>query len=184
MGGSYLFILLQSNYFDATVTFLEQLFLHSSYFFEELPFRNSHFLATVIFSEYLLSRSKTSTEQPLLRNRKFIRAATFQNCYLFGREIVKGKDSHRRTRFSNQVLLHSINFFREDTFSKKLIFQKRNIPYYLIFWRATFLERLLFQMTLSSIAATFSEEPLSQNVFLQKSYSYASSPQLHILFIS
>ena len=31
-------------------------------------------------------------------------------------------------------------FFRTATFWKKLIFQKINIPHYLLFWRATFSE--------------------------------------------
>ena len=47
------------NYFDITVTLSEDLFLH-----EQLGFlRNSVFLAAVLFSEYLIFRSETSTEQ-------------------------------------------------------------------------------------------------------------------------
>ena len=51
---SYFFALLQIKYFDATVTFSVQLFLPSSWFFEQLLFQNSHFFAAVRFSEELL----------------------------------------------------------------------------------------------------------------------------------
>ena len=88
--------------FFRTVLFLEKLLFHISTttsthqllfrriyffrpaaFFKEHRFRKSHFLAAVIFSEYLSFRNETSTEQPLCENRKFFRAATFRNSYLF-----------------------------------------------------------------------------------------------------
>ena len=50
---------------------------------EELRFWNSHFLAAIIFSEYLPFGSETSTEQSLLENRKFFKAITFRITYLF-----------------------------------------------------------------------------------------------------
>ena len=53
-------------------------------FCKELRFRKSHFLAVIIFSEYLIFRNETSTEQPLCENRKFFRAVTFRNSYFFG----------------------------------------------------------------------------------------------------
>ena len=68
---NYFFTLFQSNYFDATVSFSEQLFLQTSCFFNELLFQNSHFFA-VIISEQLLFQSKYSTEQTLLGNRKLL----------------------------------------------------------------------------------------------------------------
>ena len=83
---SYLFTLLQSNYFNTTVTFSEQLFLQSWYFFsgasQELLLRSSHFFKIATFSE------QTSTEQRLLENRYFFRAGTFQNTDLFGGKTV------------------------------------------------------------------------------------------------
>ena len=83
---SNFFKLLWSNCFDATVTLSEQLFLQSSCFFKELCFRKIHFLASIIFPEYLIFRSETSSEQPLLENilRKFFRAVTFRKSHFFG----------------------------------------------------------------------------------------------------
>ena len=119
------FKLLQSNCFDTAVTLSEQLILQSSCFFEELRSRKSHFLASVIFSEYLVFRSETSTEQPLLESRKFFRAANFRNSHFFGEAIAQNKDIYKRAPSSKQVLLHSISFFRRATTSKKLIFERK-----------------------------------------------------------
>ena len=71
------------NYIDTTVILSEHPFLQSSCYFKELRFRNSHFLAAVIFSEYLIFRNITSTKQPLYENRMFFRAVTFRNSYFF-----------------------------------------------------------------------------------------------------
>ena len=60
----------QSNYFDATVTFSEQLFLQTSCFFKELLFQNSHFVAVVI-SEQLLFQSKN------LQSKRFLRIGSY-----------------------------------------------------------------------------------------------------------
>ena len=79
---SYFFTLL--NYFDKTVALLEHLFIRPVAFFKELRFRKSYFLATVIFSEYLIFRNQTSTKQSLCENRKFFRVVTFWNSYFFG----------------------------------------------------------------------------------------------------
>ena len=62
--------------------FLQQLFLQSSCFFKESRFRKSHFLAAVIFLEYLIVRRETSMEQPLIENRKLFRVVTFRNTLL------------------------------------------------------------------------------------------------------
>ena len=91
------------SHFFRTALFSEKLLLHTSLttstqqllfrsiyffraaaFFKELRFRKSHFLAAVIFSEYLIFSNETSTGQPLCENRKFFRAVTFWNSYVFG----------------------------------------------------------------------------------------------------
>ena len=74
-----------------------------------------------------------------------------------------------------------------------MIFQKINFRITYFFWRVVFLEQLLFQKTLPSIAATFLEELLSynhDNSMLQHNFweellfrSYDSFPQFHFLFI-
>ena len=65
-------------YFGASIS-SEQLL------FKELHFRKSHFLAVVIFSEYLVFRNET--EQPHFENRKFFRVVAFRNSYIFGEVI-------------------------------------------------------------------------------------------------
>ena len=137
---SYFFSLLQSSTFGTRANFLEQLFLQSSCFFEELRFQNSPILAAVIFSEQLLFQSKTSMEQPLRENRKFFRAVTFQNRYFFVMEFFKMKIPTEELLFSNRFCTAS-TFFRRATIWKKLIFQKRNILHQLPFLQKS---RLLF----------------------------------------
>ena len=80
--------------FFRTALFSERLLLHTSltHFFNtsfgasilRSSIFKSHFLAAVIFSEYLIFRNQTSTKQPLCENRKFFRAVTSQKSYFFG----------------------------------------------------------------------------------------------------
>ena len=71
-------------------------FFKAAAFFKELRFRKSHFLAVVIFSEYLIFRNETSNEQPLCENRKFFRAVPFRNSNFYGGVIAQNKDIYRR----------------------------------------------------------------------------------------
>ena len=120
--------LLQSNYFDTTVTFLEQLFFQGICFFLTSSFfQNNHFFAAAIFSEQLLFQSETSTEQPPREYKMFFAVVTFRNSYLFGGGIVQTEDIYRRATFSKQLLLQSINFFRRATFWKKSEFFRKSI---------------------------------------------------------
>ena len=91
-----------------------------------------------------------------------------------------------RTKISTEALLFQIRYFctastisEELHFGKKRIFQKRNIPHYSLFWRATFLERLIFQKTLSSMAVKFSEELFFYNILFQKSYHFTATLSFH-----
>ena len=125
---------------------------------------------------------------------------------LLWEELVPNKDIYKRATFSNHVLLHSINFFRIDIFSRKVPIQNRYI-----FRTITFLEKansskkhysemhtfsgeLLFQgdyffkRPVFPLAVTVSEELLfhkirifSENLLF---HSYSSFPQLRFLFIS
>ena len=185
---SHFFTLLQSNCFGKTVALSEQLFPQRSCFFEELRFRESPFFAAVIFTEFLIFRNETSAEQPLLENRKFFRAVPFRNSHFFGGGIAQNKNIYRRAPLSKQALLHIISFFRRATSSKKLIFQKRNITYFLLFpksypfqrghffKRRYLLQQLPFQKSYFLTTYFFSEELLF--------HSCASSSQPHLLFIS
>ena len=71
-------------------------------------------------------------------------------------------------------------------FQKSYILEKANFSekqysavYTYFFWRTAFLERLLFQKTLPSIAATFSEELLFYNILFQKSYYFIATVPFH-----
>ena len=75
--------------------------------------------------------------------------------------------------------MDSISFYRRATISKKLIFQKINIPDYLLFLESYLFRAATFQRTLPSVAATFSEEVLSHNILFQKSCSFTAPPSLH-----
>ena len=165
---SFIFEEATSSYFFRVITLTQQLLFRSSYFFrsstffDELLFQNSHFFAAVIFSEQLLFQSETPTE-PLLENRKFFRVVTFWNSYLSGGGIVQNEDIYRRDTFLKQV--RSIKCFRRATFLKKTSFSEKQYPALsTFFWRATFLDMLLFQTTLSSL----------QQLFFQKRYVFTT----------
>ena len=151
---SFIFGEASSSHFFMVTTLTKQLFFRSSYFFrsscllKEFLFQNSHFFTAVIFSEQLLFQSKTFTEQPL--------TGSSLGQLLFEIGIVYNKNIYIRATFSKQVLLHSISFFRRATFWKMIVFQKRNIPYCLLF-----LESYLLR------APTFSDELLYHNILFQ-----------------
>ena len=152
------FKLLQSNCFDTVVILLKQLFLQSSFFFEELRFRKSRFLASVIFSECLIFWSETYTEQSLVENRKFFRAVTFRNSHFFGGEIAQNKDIYRRAPLSKKLLLHQL-------FQKSSIFEKADFSEKKYSAFSTFSEELPFQS-----GHFFKRHYLLQQLLFQKSY--------------
>ena len=137
---NYFFTLLQSNYFDTTVTFFG-----GAISSEQLLFLRCSFFRTVTYSmlisQQLFFQSETSTEQSLFENKTFFKTLSFRDSYLFGRGIVQNKDLYRRATSSKQVLLL-------HTYWKKRTFQN-NIPHYL------FLESYLFGATTFSKNATF-----------------------------
>ena len=104
---------------------------------------------TALFSEKLLLH--TSSEWPLRQSRR----ATFSNQFC-------------TTSNLKSYVLEKANF------SKKAIFC---ITYF--FWRAAVLEQLLFQMTLPSMVATFSETLLVHNILFRKSYYFTDRFPFH-----
>ena len=148
--------LFQSNQFTTTVTFSEQLFL------EQLHFLRSSFFITVIFFEgVFFFRIATFSEQTS-ENSHFLRIGSYLGQELFRIKI-----------FTVELPFRSRYFCTASTFSEK---QYSALPF--SFWRATFLERLLFQKTLfqkTLLTATFSEELLFYNVFFQKSYYFTDT---------
>ena len=135
---SYFFTLL--NYFDKTVALLEHLFIRPVAFFKELRFRKSYFLATVIFSEYLIFRNQTSTKQSLCENRKFFRVVTFWNSYFFGGLIAQNKDIYRRI-----PLIEAGTSAQHQLFQKSYIFEKPTFPGELPFHKGYFLKAYFFR---------------------------------------
>ena len=194
--GFFFFLTLpQSNHLTTTVTFSEQLFLQSIFFYRGAHFQNSHFFAAVIWSEQLLFLGKTFTEESSLENRKFFEFVTFWNSSLFGRGIAQDKDIYRRGTFWKQILLYSISAFStfwshllkksimenfipcavRATFWKKLVFRKAIFRITRIFWRATFSSGDFFKRR------TFSQYTFSEKLLI---HSQASFPQMHFLFSS
>ena len=176
---NYFFTLLQSNYFDTTVTFFEHFFVRAAAFFEELPFPEQSPLHSGHFSEWLLFQNKTSIEQSLLERSQFLRTGTFWSTDILGGETAQNKDISRRGTFSTQVLSRSINFFRRVTL-RKLIF-RNSIPEQLLFRVVTFLKDLTVHSSYFFRRATFSQHTFSEEMLF---HNCASFLQLHFLFIS
>ena len=104
----------------------------------------SHFLAAVIFTEYLIFRNKTSTEKSLCENRKFFRAVTFWASQFFCRVIDQNKDIYRRAPLIGAGTSVQHQFFQES-----YIFEKPTFPGGLPFQSSHFFKRcyLLQQQT-------------------------------------
>ena len=110
--------LFQSNYFDTTVTFSEQLFLQSSFFFfEELLFQSSHFFRSSYFFRTAAFSERNFYRQPLFEKKKL---ATFRNSYHFAEELFRIKIS------TEELLFRSRYFSTGSTFSEKLHLEKDN----------------------------------------------------------
>ena len=138
-----------SRHFQDNIIFGEA---NSSHFFRVLLRHNGYFFGAAIFSQHLLF-----LEELRFWNSHFLAAIIFSEYLLFGSETS-----------TRQSLLENRKIFKVITF---------RITY--LFWKATFLEGLLFQKRLPSIAATFSEKPLSQNILFQKSYYFTATLFLH-----
>ena len=109
-------LLFRSRYFFRTATFYEELSFFTTS--QQSFFQNSYFFRKLLSSSQFL--------RIVLQGRYFLEHRPFSCRHCLG--------IFRRGPSSNQVLLHSINFFRRVTFSKKLIFWKSNMPYGLHFY--------------------------------------------------
>ena len=183
---SFFFTLFQSNYFDTTFTFSEQLFLQSSCFFEELLFQNNHF---------------------------FLKQLSFQNSYFFKVKLVANSHLLRIESSSGQLLFRSATFLAEELFrikmsTEELFFRRRYFCTASFFSeKSDILEKANFSEKQYSALPTFSGElPFQSGYFFKRRYhlwqlsfqnsyilwhtfskefhSYASFPQLHFLLIS
>ena len=199
--------LLQSNCFNRTVTLLEPLFLQNSCFFKiflferVIPLQQLFFQNTSFFGVELLPSSHflrignslgqllfgTATEQLsqfLLLKVTISYQGLASTLNSLGEGIAQNKDAYRRGLLLNQALMHSISVF--------YIFEKVNFSEKKYSAFSTFSEELLFQSS-----HFFKRHYLLQQLPFQKSYflttyfseellfhSYASSPQLHLLFMN
>ena len=154
---------------------------HKSYFFgaalssEQMTFLRSSFIKTVTFSiifspEHLLVQSETSTQKTYLENRKFFSAVNHR------RHLQKSYFFEAGSSAQHQL------FQKKARFWKRLLFQKSEIPHYLLF-----LESYLL-ISFSSIATFYSSYIFRRASFLQHTFSeellfhrYPSFPQLHFL---
>ena len=124
-------LLLQSNQFYKTVTFLKQLLFLSRYFFTTLTSSQELFFKKNIWS-------KTSTNQLLLESRQFFKAASFSEQLPFKKTNI---DIYRRTYFSKQTFLRNIKFlFNKVTSSKEVPFQETFFQSNFFLKRAPFLQ--------------------------------------------
>ena len=94
-------------------------------------------------------------------------------------ELFRIKTSKKELLSQSSYFCAAWTFSEELHFGKSWFFRKAISRITYFFWRAAFSERLLFQKTLPSIAATFSEELLFYNVLFQKSYYFTTMVPFH-----
>ena len=108
----------------------------------------------------------------------FLRPLYFRRNYFF---TLLQSDHFGKT----EELLFQISSAQHQLFQKSYVLEKANfskkaifcITYF--FWRAAVLEQLLFQMTLPSMVATFSETLLVHNILFRKSYYFTDRFPFH-----
>ena len=175
-----------SSHFFRVTTSAQQLLFRGTYFFRTAAF--FPFFRTVTFSQQLFFQNSFFFRAKILQSSHFLRIRSPLCQLLFGTaafSLFRIKIS-KRALSSKQVLLHSINFFRKATFWKKLVFQKSNIPHYLLFLESCFFRAVTFSKDSTFYSsylfkrATFLQHAFSEELLF---HSYASFPQLHFLFI-
>ena len=175
-----------SSHFSRVTTSTHQLLFRDSYFFRTAAFFS--FFRTVTFSQELLFQNSFYFGAKLLQRRHFLRIRSYLQQLLFGTAILS-RGAVQDKDIKKELIFQSKYFCTVSTFSEKTDFGKifqYSAVYTYTFWRTVFLERLLFQKALPSIAATFSEELLFlQHTFSQELlfHSYSSVPQSHYLLI-
>ena len=111
----------------------------------------------------------------------------------FSEQLFYPEELFRLKISKKELIFQSRYFCTVSTFSEKMgkaNFSEKQYStvYTYFFWRTAFLERLLFQKTLPSIVATFSEELLFYNILFQKGYYFTATVPFHscttYLFVS
>ena len=142
-----------------------QLLFQNSFFFKAKLLQSSHFLTLGSYLEQLL----------------------FEATIFLAKELFRKKDIYRRTTFS-KLFLHIINFFRKATFWKKLLIQKSNALYYLLFLESCLFRAAAFSKDATFYSITFSGDLLFYKILFRKSYYFTATLPFHsyttYLFVS
>ena len=173
----HFFTRLQNNYFNATVNFSEQVFLQSSCFFEELLFQYCYLCTAVNFSESHFFRAK------LLLSSHFLRIEGSLGQLLFGAGTFLAEDFFR-IKISTECHpfeagCTTSTFSEEHNFGKSKLFRKAIFHITSLFWRASYLERLLF-----SKDATFCSSYLFRRAIFFTAYFFRKITIWQLLFLS
>ena len=172
---NYFFTLLQSNYFDTTATFFG-----GAISSEQLLFLRCSFFRTVTYSmlisQQLFFQNSYFFRAKLLPRNHFLRIRRSLRQFLFGTATFLAEELFRIKIYTEELLLRSRCFFCTHIGKRELFKAIFRITY---FWRATSLERLLFQKTLPSIAATFSVDLLFNNTLFKNKYYFTATLSFH-----
>ena len=160
---------------------------HNSYSFgasissEQLLFLRCSVFDRVISLHQLFFQNTLFSGMKLLPSSHFVRIGSSLGQLLFGTAtfllewLLRINISTEELLWSKQVLLHSISFFRRATFSKNLLFLESYL-----FRAVTFSKYVTFYSSNIFRRATLSQHMFSEELLF---HIYASSPQLHLLFI-
>ena len=129
--------------------------------FEELLFQNNHFFSAIFFQNSYFFRSKLLPTNHTLRIRNSLVQLPF------GTVTNRSYLQERYFTFSNQILLHCINFLKKAKFWKKLLFQKSSVLHYLFFlegylFNDFFVNRYLLQKSCIFTTYLFRRVTISQ----------------------
>lgn len=137
----------------------QQPLLQSNYFgttdsfSEQLGFQKSHFLTALFFRKKLLFQNESSTKQLILGVREFFWAVASSKQYFFC-----GGDT-----------------FKTATFHKKIIFQKRNILYHLLFLESHFFRAAIFSKDPTFHSSFFTLELFFRNLLFKKMFYFTAT---------
>ena len=174
-----------SHFFRVTIRH-NSYFFRSSYFFRTAAFFS--FFRAVTFSQELFFQNSFFFGAKLLQSSHFLRIRNslghyFSEQLFFSEELFRIKISIKELLFKAGT---SAQHQPSQPFWKKLVFQKSNIPHYVLFLgsclfrAATFSKDATFYGSYLFRSATFWQHTFSEELLF---HSYASFPQLHFLFI-
>ena len=171
---NFILVKATSSHFFRVTTLTQQLLFRSSYFFRTAAVFS--FFRAVSFSQELFFQNSFFFRAKILQGSHFLRIGSSLWQLLFGIAIFFSEELFRIKLYKKELHFQSRYFCTPSTFSEKLCISEKLINFRItyFFWRALFLEQILFQKTLLSIAGNFSEELLF--------HSHSFFPQLHLIY--